>query len=287
MSEAHSMNELHWLRTWLPFVMLAIIHVGFQLFLNPLGAGVNVIGKWLGLVLMGVVVSQPIILGIWAALGPGGFFSRVSITLAVLVAVSFGGSIKRWNLWQPHRASSSISIDDNLWPAGFFLLVMGVLLLTRKFAGWQIVSATEEPDAGERNQFSVRFLLYLTTFCAVLLGIGRGMASTNASAMTFAGIMLLALFPVLVLPLLVLSVQPLRLRILLAPILWAALTWLATEAMAAIESVPRGDVEFQLVCLQVGVAIVSLTSAILVRIAGYRFCRATAGVVRASSVTST
>jgi len=260
-------------RAVLAVAFLAAVHVAFRALLNPIGVSVGTIPDWVALICMGVLVSQPVLFGIWAAIGPGPFFARVPATIAALIAVCIAGVIRRWNLLWPSVAATSIQADQFVWDLALFALVMGTMWIAGKLVGWRVVSYSNEPSAAQLNQFSLKFLLGLTAVCSVLLAIGRLWASANASAASFAGIVLLTLFPVLVLPFIALSVRPLWRFILLVPVLWAFLTWLAIETVAAMEKVPPSQVANELVLLQVGAAIASLTAAMMLRLAGYRFSR--------------
>jgi hypothetical protein len=253
------------------FGFLVFLHGAFQVFLNPLGVGVDDLGEELGLTLMGFLMTQPILFGIWAALGPGNSIRRIAATFAIFVAVCLGGAIKPLNVWSAAGESFSIEIEPLLWALGFFILAAGIMVLARKFAGWRFDALSAVPTASPQSQFGVKFLLGLTTVCAVLLAICRALSSTNASAVMFAGITLLILFPVLVLPFLMLSRKPSVRLLVVALLVWAILTWLATEAMAAVDSVSRGGAARQLVFIQLGAATASFVSAIALRLGGYVF----------------
>jgi hypothetical protein len=260
-------------RAVLAVALLVVMHVAFRALLNPIGVSVGTIPEWVGLLCMGILVSQPVLFGIWAAIGPGAYIARVPATFAALIAVCIAGVIRRWNLLLPSVAATSIQADQFVWDLALFALVMGTMWIVGRFVGWRVVSYSNEPPAAQPNQFSLKFLVGLTAVCSVLLAIGRLWASANASAASFAGIVLLTLFPVLVLPFIVLSERPLLRLILLVPVLWALLTWLAIETVAAMEKVPPSQVANELVLLQVGAAIASLTAAMMLRLAGYRFSR--------------
>jgi hypothetical protein len=155
----------------------------------------------------------------------------------------------------------------------------------RKLTGWKVVNSTQAAGSGaEIHQFSVKYLLVLTTICAIVLGFGRALASaddlniTQGRSMDWiddliapVGMITLALFPAFVLPLILLSRHPASLVILLFPFVWLLLTWLAVETIEAMGGAPsKREVVEAVVGLQAGAALAGCASAIVLRLGGYR-----------------
>jgi hypothetical protein len=259
--------------TSLPFTLVIALHCAFQFLLNPVGTSSNAMPTWFGVGLMGALISEPVFFGIWAGLGPGTLATRLPTTFIVLIVLTFAGTVKRWNFWWQPGEPSSVEMDDLLRVSGFFALTLGMMLLSRKFRGWRIALPSDRVVGASLSQFSLKFLLGMTTLCAVLLTIGRWLSSTNANAAIVAGLALLILIPVLVLPFVVLSGWPSRPMTIFFPLLWVILTWLGIEAVVAMESQQRIEVASQLISFQAGAAIAALMTTIPLRLTGCRFVR--------------
>src|SRR4029078_6016698 len=156
-----------------------------------------------------------------------------------------------------------------------------VMFAARWIIGWRISRRMEGVANNSASQFSLKFLILLTTICAGLLVIGRGVLANErwaesafwnqvGNGLLFVGLMLVTLFPLLILPLIAIAQRPSK-RILAATLFsWAGLTWLIVEIAAAEYSEPRTDIARQLTLIQGGALVATLLSALALRYAGYR-----------------
>jgi hypothetical protein len=268
-------------RSWILLALLVAVHAAFNLALNPVGASENKVSERLGLPLMGAIFAQPVLFAIWAAIGPGPAVIRIPWSLIAALTVFFASIPKQWNMF----SADSLEFDGpeltiEVVP---FCITFAVMLIARKATGWRIGCLAEEPNSGNAsNQFSIKYLLLITAIWAVLLAIGRALMAGGfwfessfweealSSAFTFAGVILLALFPLLIFPLIVIARHPSIRAFVVISVLWVGLTWLAVEILAPQFGEPRADVARQLLLLQGGAAGAGLVSAIIARCARYR-----------------
>src|SRR5262249_23989618 len=89
----------HQRQAWLVLVVLIGAHAAFNLLFNPIGATEDNVSKRVGLPLMGAMLAQQVVFGTWAALGPGPAATRIPLTFAASIAVSFAGACKRCNVF--------------------------------------------------------------------------------------------------------------------------------------------------------------------------------------------
>jgi hypothetical protein len=166
------------------------------------------------------------------------------------------------------------------------------MLAVSKLAGWKILNPRQAAEtSAPLNQFSLKYLLTLMTVCAILLGVGRVLASRQGWATSEStsrnvlesiiipvGFITLAMIPSIVVPLLILSGRPSTRLAVILPLGWAALTWLAVETIVAIDGPPdKLEIAKAVVGLQLGAAVAGLVSAVVVRYCGYRLIRRAAG----------
>jgi hypothetical protein len=269
----------HQRQAWLVLVVLIGAHAAFNLFFNPLGADADNVSKRVGLPLMGAMLAQQVVFGTWAALGPGPAAMRIPLTFAASIAVSFAGACKQWNVFTHDK--SVLAGHDLIMDMAIFGVSLTIMLAARWIIGWRISASAGNVIAGGANQFSLRYLIGLTTICAGLLVIGRVLLAGEhwfqsefwdqvANGLIFLGVMLLALFPLLILPLIAIAQHPSRRTLAALPFLWLGLTWLMVEILAARYGEPRADTAQMFTLIQSGTLVASLLSAVAVRYAGYR-----------------
>jgi hypothetical protein len=228
---------------------------------------------------MGATISQPVLFAIWAALAAGSVAMRIPLSLAACTVVFFASTIKQWNLVT--RNNSLPAGQDLIMELAFFGLSLAIMLVARWFFGWRI-SRTGKIASGNANQFSLKYLILLTTICAALFLAGRSLLAgdfwsqsafwkqTISDGLTFVGLFLFALFPLLIIPLIAIARHPSFRTLIAMPFLCAGLTWLIVEILAAQHGEPRVDVARQLALIQGGALVAGLLSAIALRLAGYR-----------------
>src|SRR6478672_9754674 len=107
-------------RRWWIVGLLICANTAFALLFNPNGGSDEYLSEWLGMLLMGAVLAQPMLFGIWAALGTGLLVKRVPLTLAALIVVGFCGGIKQWNVFMPAGAANSLDVEMSVLNLALF-----------------------------------------------------------------------------------------------------------------------------------------------------------------------
>jgi hypothetical protein len=228
---------------------------------------------------IGTFISQPVLFAAWASLGPPPAVMRVPLSMAafatVLLAIQFGYTRGAGG---PDRLESLV-IQSALLLAG-----VAIGLVVRRFTHWRIERSTVDLSPSAANQFSLRFLLILTTICAALLGLGRTLFATetaaNSPAIDFLWRILWMLptflcitIPPVLVPIMILAPRVSGRKLVAIPVFWAVLTYLAVE-LIYIGDRPQADTRWtlawQILRVQLGAAITAVISALVVRFAGYR-----------------
>jgi hypothetical protein len=218
--------------------------------------------------------SQPFLFGTWAALGPPPAIKRVPLTAASVALVELASAIASGGDFEPELFEITFSLF------GTSTLLM---LIVRKVARWQIGTEHEATSGAMAvNQFSLKYLLVLTTVCASLLGAARGLMSLSTlqrspswhadlpELLVPIGLVTLAIFPAILVPLMALFPRPTTKMLITVPCICLALAWLSVEAVVALENEPRLEVTRDIAILQLGAVTSGLLSAIVLRLAGYR-----------------
>lgn len=259
-------------RRWVLLALLVLAHAIFNACYEPFD-GV----EKARIVIMGVVLLQPVIFAIWTVLGPPPAYKRLPFTVAAFVFIVLAGSVnsREW-----------LSLDYVIVATAFFSVTIVAMLIAGKLTGWRIRTMRENyVSAAAINQFSLKYLIGITTLCAVLLGAGRILAArtdwsesntwTMLLSQMFAplGLMLLVTLPAIILPLIILSRRPPTILLVIFPFIWVGLSWLAVETIVATGAPPRGEVFRDVLLIQLGAAIAGAFSAGLVRLAGFRLLR--------------
>jgi hypothetical protein len=264
-------------------LLLVAAHAILNLFLNPIGASVDDVSGRLALPLMGAGIAQPVLIAIWAALGPGAAAVRIPLSLAAAGIVFLASVPKLWNVFDNDVMASKRTGESLLMELSLFAVVLVLMLVVRRISGWRIQShAVANDNKAGGSQFSLKYLLALTAVCAALLVLGRSVAAGSfwtestfwreffTGLFLFGGTILLALFPMLIIPLLAIARRPSLLAVAALPFLWAGLTWLAVEILASATGESCADLARQLGLLQAGAAVAGLVSALVLRSAGFR-----------------
>jgi hypothetical protein len=270
-------------RSWLLLGALLVAHLLFILLLNPADISHTQATEWLHTIGIGAMFAQPILFASWAALGPPPAIKRIPLTSAAVLALMLVSGVKQWNLLESEE-QNSLDVEWVFMGFAFFAAATLLMLLLRKLSRCQIVNARVAAAPAQINQFTMKQLLTWTTICALLLGAGRGLTSTQASSADWLdvisdlsamiGLVLLAILPALVAPLVTLAPRP-SVRILFAgAVAWLAVSWISIETVVAVENEPRGEVLQAVSLLQVGGMTAGVFSSIVVRYAGYRLLSA-------------
>jgi hypothetical protein len=150
---------------WYVLGVLVIVHAIFGLYFNPLLPARD----QPPLLETGFLFSQPFLLAMWAALAPQHFYQRFLWTFLLCTLISFILDLQL--LLQGGRGTGTIMILD----LTIFIIVTLILLLIRRFSGWQIKRAQLENNYSEYQayQFGIKHLIILTTITALALGLFR------------------------------------------------------------------------------------------------------------------
>jgi hypothetical protein len=147
---------------------------------------------------------------------------------------------------------------------------------------WQIASQQATATAAT-NQFSIKYLIGLTTAVALTLAIVRLMVGSNTFGntagvnMTFfarfiwiCAVILLGTLPIPTVPILILSGRPTAKSLVLLFLAWAVSTLAAVLIVIALDRVDWSRITGDLLGFQLGGTIMSALAATFVRTAGYR-----------------
>jgi hypothetical protein len=248
---------------------LLLAHGAFNLLFNPFSTRQT----YPLMMEVGVVLAQPMLFASWLVIGPPPATKRLPLTIAAFSAIILADAI---------TSDDWLSMEYLLIAAILFVITAVVMFAVCRLTGWKVLHMWHSADSGlPLHQFSLRYLLSVTTIFAALLGLGRALASGHEWSATPpildmllpVTFVLLALIPIFFAALVVLTGSPPN-RILIAiPLLWAGLTWLAVEAIVAVENEPRWEVAREISLMQLGAASAAILSAVLLRIAGYRLYR--------------
>lgn len=275
MSEPAIIDDIRSPRSWLAPVVLVALHAIFDIVFSPLNRPINF---WTTMLGAGAWYVQPLLFGAWAAYGPGSALKRIPVTWVAYSTVLIPGILAQklagngmFNYMQLLAILPATCVASTI-----------VLLLIGRVTRWRIDNQPPDPNASSASsQFSLRFLLGFTTVCAILLGLGRGLASSSAfkgseipQILKITGFLLILMFPAIVAPLAALS-PILSKRVWIAiPLLWILLSVLGIGAYMQIEQNAYNWKEaHDILFIQIGAFIAALASALFLRFAGFRLVR--------------
>jgi hypothetical protein len=232
--------------------------------------------------IIGVFVLQPMIIGVWLALGSGSWLTRLPIAVPCFLLLLLAPAIFS-------RDGVDIARDEFIVTvlAGLGILVATSLIFSciRWFTRFRIASDRRQTPGNQKAQFNIRYLLILTALCAVVLGIlsqikfqadpPRGFLSGLdffVVIVVFGGsVVATALLPTLSIPLFILHGQPSRRAIQIAFAAWIVISGLLIIFLV--------DQEDPLVVLQSGLiaqssaALAGALTALFLRWAGVRLVK--------------
>jgi hypothetical protein len=258
-------------RGWIILGAIVIGQALFNFIFEPLQGGKSILRP----LTLGAAFVQPPLFAMWAVLGPPPAAKRWPLTIAAFIMIVYAGAMSddKW-----------LSLEYATFAVGFWVMTSLLMAIIAKLGGLRLSAAQAASGAADPlNQFGLKYLLVITAICAVLLGIGRSLASPLPAwnptwelgyairgLIASFGFILLATLPAIVAPMLIVS-RPVRPAVLMALLLsWAGLSWMAVETIAALEGDPRWEIAGVVASLQLGAAANAVVSAALVRIAGYR-----------------
>ena len=229
---------------------------------------------------IGAWVFQPMLLGIWTALGPGRFVTRLPLVVPCLVLVAAAPGL--------HRAGFDLERREFIVivAAGIAILLVtsGLLFIVRRFTGWRIAQSFHEAHRGPSCfQFDLKYLLILITLWAAALGITSSLVFAPPNPSTFFGFNFFVhvaaiggaaisamLLPTVAVPLFVLSAPVSKRFVVYWGAFWALEICLATAVWRLIEIQPLWQILQWELLMQFGAGVVGAIAALALRWAGYR-----------------
>jgi hypothetical protein len=231
----------------------------------------------LGYMTSGFVLSQPILIAIWAALAPQRFYIRFlwSILLCTLIFFAVGYGLF---LEESRNALFFIIIELIL-----FIVATLILLLVRRLSGWQITHSSIKPGSADYQayQFGIKHLIILTTLIAFTFGLFRTLLliSSQASVPKIADLVwslclvIDVLFPMVIIPCFTLTNQKNKLlSIIYAIFMFGIVDVAALFIYKWLESNP-GPIKI-LLYVQLGASLSIFVTTFVIRLCGFRMVRA-------------
>lgn len=226
--------------------------------------------------LTGVCLAQPLLLGVWAAIGPPPAVKRLPATAVVLfllaITCSFNGFV----------GNSQARLLQTLFIlSGLFIGAACAMWIINTRTKWQIASQQQLASVS-LNQFSLKYLIGLMTAVGVTLALGRFLISLSPSANTagwntgltrimwISAVILLGTLPIEFVPLVALSRRPSLGVAILLLIAWPVTT---LSAVLIVTMLDRNDwfrITTDLITFQIGGTVAAAFAAIALRKGGYR-----------------
>jgi hypothetical protein len=159
-------------RHWVVLGLLVVVHAGLGAWLNALSYQC---GLSIGNILGGFLSSQPVLFAFWAAFAPQRFYHRFLWALLLCIVVSFI-SDSGFIFYEKHYMGVFMFLD-----LVFFAVTTPILLLIRRFSGWQIKPSHEVIATlkYQRYQFGIKHLILLITIAAIGFGLLRSLLLAN------------------------------------------------------------------------------------------------------------
>jgi uncharacterized membrane protein len=225
--------------------------------------------------LTGVWLAQPILLGVWAAIGPPPAVKRVPATAITLVLLATACSNNAFTGNSSRHLLETIFIMSGLFiGAAFVMSIIGYR------TSWQIASQQISPAAAI-NQFSLKYLIGMMTFVGFTLAFGRFLMAASPSNATqwstslirlawVSGVILLGTLPIAAVPIVMLSRRPTARAIVSLLIAWVVTTLSAIQIVTALDRAEWTRIASDLIGFQLGGALAGALTALALRKSGYR-----------------
>ncbi|MEN6451739.1 MAG: hypothetical protein ABFC96_14705 [Thermoguttaceae bacterium] len=272
-------------KTWKVLGLLVVVHAAFGAYFTPLGKPVSDTAPVAPCLLIGFILSQPLMFAIWASLASQRFYHRFLWSLLLCSLVSFVDEIG--SLRNPHAGRGNGMI------CSIAVFIVATLLLSafRRFSRWQIRKPNVEdvPSDYRANQFGIKHLIILTTITALACGLCRTLLSTNhdldrlPSIVQFAGFILILcvlLVPILAIPWYTLSLRGKIVPLLVSTIMIGAACDLAAFCIITAMTPPavgRADIYQEVIkpslLIQFGAGASVLVTMLVIRWCGFRMMR--------------
>jgi hypothetical protein len=226
--------------------------------------------------MLGCLLSQPILFAIWAALAPQRFYRRFlwSLFFCTLVCFSAGLGI----LVSEPQNLFFFTISDIV----LFIATTPILLLVRRLSRWQIIHSytAHVPSDYQANQFGVKHLIILITITALACGLFRTLivtcppSSYPSVAAVVAGtcVVIVVLFPIVFIPWITLAyLKNMVLSIFYTFILFGIYDMAVYFIVRILNPEPE---IFQIAFfVQLGASISVFLSMLMIRLCGFRMVR--------------
>ncbi len=272
-----------WSKTWIVLGLLVLAHAVVGAYLDFLVSDLG--EKILGFLLMGVLVSQPILFSIWASFAHQRFYRRFLCSLLLCTLVSFAEELGI--LFHGNHDGLGVLM---MYDMTLFLAATSVLSVFRHFSRWQIMQPNSEdaPSAYGAYHFGIKHLLILTTITAFGCGLFRTLYLINPDDVEFApsifhfvgGVcaFLALLFPVVAIPWYTLAYQRRLLSLLpVTLIIWGLLDLAAYFLMMKVGIPFPGVSPYELIVMilqiQLGSGLSSFATTLVIRFCGFRMIR--------------
>jgi hypothetical protein len=157
---------------WIVLGLLVVVHAGLGAYFYSLVA--SHLSHSLESILMGFILSQPILFAFWSAFAPQRFHHRFlwSLLLCIMVAfaVDCGGSRNELGI---------LMLVDII----YFIIATPVFLLFRRYSGWHIIMSHIETISSDYRayQFGIKHLIVFVTITAFGLGLIRTLLLMSSS----------------------------------------------------------------------------------------------------------
>lgn len=282
-------------RDLLTLVLILSVHALFNALFSPLGMSSSEYPEYLGYAAFGVITVQPMLLGAWAAIGATSLVSRIPCSAVACLCLAAAAVVTRSRVFgDPGPFAADDFLGMTLLMLGLFLGSASMLLIVRRVTGYRIEvpcagAAWGSEACGPRGdvQFGIRYLLVWTAVSAIVLALGRLLASegnwiwidssigelaVRVAAVT--GALLLMLIPPLAVCWLALSDVRVSWRAAIAGLLvWVLSTCAAAYVLyaAAHAMEPLWELLWSVVLVQLGATAVAWLTALPLRLRGFRF----------------
>ena len=239
----------------------------------------------LQLMIVGVWVFEPILFGVWTALGSGSIVTRLPLVIPCLLMLFVAPGLRKASLADVERREFVVAV---LVGTTIFAVTTMLFLAVRWFTGLRIESSTAAQSACQsRVRFSMKYLLSTITAYAVLFGMATQLEfqsepppppsffvfGPNFYIYVFAvggAIVSGILLPIIAVPLIVLRPSCSKRAVQISLACWFVVTVLAVAIFAYLEEESPPEVFQFAVLMQLAAAFVGLLVTLPMRWVGFR-----------------
>jgi hypothetical protein len=170
---------------WRVFGLLVLGHAVFGAYFTP-------IDEALAAVTLGVKVSQPILLAIWAAFARQNLYYRLLWALLLCTYLSFAddlGSVQQsaYDFWwrRTMNGKAGETIVANL---AIFIAALPSLLMVRRVSRWQMTDPfyQDAESSDPASRYGIHHLLLLTAIVALFCGLVRSLLILTKAGFPYA-----------------------------------------------------------------------------------------------------